>query len=343
MKGRLIQLPIYVVGLFLVLLLTLAIFGLPIGKSLALMAQGAFGNRFGISRTVVKTVPLILTGLGIVVSWRARMYNIGGEGQFLIGGLVGATFFKLLGSGLPPLVLTCGVLISCVLGGALYGWFAGWLYTRRGVETVISTILLNFIALQLLAWAVTGPLQESAHALPQSDALPASSMLAKFDPQMDLNAGAFVAVIAVLLVTLYLFWTKSGFELQVVGANARVARANRIDAKRVQERAMLISGALCGLAGGVEFTGIAGRVDTSFSQQWGFLAIPVALLGGLHPVYVVLSALYFGALLASSDQLSRFTPAGSTLIYVIQAVAVLGLVGIQSALSRKPLTQEEPA
>lgn len=335
MKARFIQVPLYAAGLFVVLVLTLMVFGLPIGKSLALMVQGSFGDKFGISRTIVKTVPLVLTGLGIVVSWRARMYNIGGEGQFLMGGLLGGAFFKVVGPNLPPALLMMGVVASCTVGGALYGWLAGWLYTRRGVETVISTILLNFIALQLLAWAVTGPLQEPSRALPQSDALPSAAMLPKFNPQMDLNAGVFVALGAMALVTLYLFWTKGGFELQVVGANARVARANRIDSKRVQEQSMLISGALCGLAGGVELTGLAGRLDTSFSQQWGFLAIPVALLGGLHPVYVLLSALYFGALLASSDQLSRFTPAGSTLIYVIQAVAVLGLVGVQSIRMRK--------
>ncbi len=334
------RLALYGAGLFFCLLITLAVFGLPIGRSLALMFQGAFGDRFGISRTIVKTIPLLVTGLGIVVAWRARMYNIGGEGQFIVGGLAGGAFFKLVGTGLPSSVLTAGILLCCTLGGAVYGWFAGWLFTRRGVETVISTILLNFIAIQLLAWAVTGPLQESARALPQSELLPTQVMLPKFDPQLDLHAGMFVAMGALLLITGFLYWTKTGFELQVVGANPRVARANLIDAKRIQERAMLISGSLCGLAGGIELTGTAGQLGASFSQQWGFLAIPVALLGGLKPQWVLVSALYFGALFAGSEQLARFTPTGATLIYVIQAVAVLALLATQSSNVRKLMRRE---
>lgn len=340
MRRRVTNFAVVVVGLFLCLVLTLVVFGLPVGGSLGLMVQGAFGDKFGVARTIVKAIPLLLTGLGIVIAWRSGVYNIGGEGQFVVGGLAGATFFKLVGPNLPPALLLAGVLLFCTAGGALYGWIAGWLYARRGVEVVISTILLNFIALQLLAWAVTGPLQEAKHELPLSDQLPDAAMLPKFNPQTDLHYGVFVALLAVALVTLFLYWTKAGFELRVVGANPRVARANRIDPKRVQERAMLLSGALCGLAGGVEFAGTAGQLGQSFSQQWGFLAIPVALLGGLHPLLVALSALYFGALFAGSEQLARFTPAGATLIYVIQAVAVLGLVGAQSVAAKRLLRDE---
>lgn len=340
MTSRVARIALYGAGLFLCLVLTLAVFGLPIGPSLALMAQGAFGDKAGIARTLVKTIPLLGTGLGMVLAWRAGMYNIGGEGQFIVGGLVGALFYKIVGPTFNPALLCAGVLVGSVAGGAAYGWFAGWLYTRRGVEVVISTILLNFVAIQLLAWAVKGPLQEAKHALPQSDLLPEGAMLHRFDPQTDLHAGLFIVLGAVVVVTLYLFWTRAGFELQVVGANPRAARANRIDIKRVQERAMLLSGALCGLAGGIELAGTAGQLDSSFSQQWGFLAIPVALLGGLHPVLVVFSALYFGALFAGSVQFARFTPAGATLIYVIQAVAVLALVGVQSLAARKILREE---
>jgi simple sugar transport system permease protein len=119
-----------------------------------------------------------------------------------------------------------------------------------------------------------------------------------------------------------------------------MARASRIDAGKVQIQAMLISGALCGLAGGVEYVGIAGQLGTDFSQQWGFLGIPVALLGALHPLACIASAVLFGSLFAGSENLARFTNAGATLVYVIQAVAVLGYVGIKAYLdSRKPATE----
>lgn len=330
-------------GLLLCLALILWIFGLPVLPSLKLIYQGAFEDKFAVSRTVVKTVPLLLTGLGMVVAWRGGMYNVGGEGQFVVGGIVGAGVAKFVAFGpgaLPgPLCLVL-ILLGCMVGGAAYGWLAGFLFTKRGVETVISTILLNFVALYLLDYAVHYPLKAAGDGSPLSDLLPDSAMLPKWERQTDLHAGLPIALLAAVGVYIYLFLTRDGFKLRLVGANARAARANRIDAPRMQRRSMLISGALCGLAGGIEYTAIAGQLGSSFSQNWGFLAIPVALLGGLHPLSVIFSALFFGILFAGSEQLARFTPAGTTLIYVIQAVAVLGFVGLTALLDRRAARQE---
>lgn len=327
-------------GLFLVLCLTLAVFRLPVAESLRLLWQGAAGDKFGISRTLVKSAPLLLTGLGVVVAWRAGMYNIGGEGQFLIGATCGAALAKAFWT-LPGPVLNPLILITCAIGGALYAGIAGWLHVYRGVQVVISTILLNFVALQVLGWAVSGPLRQAGTTIPLSDPLPEAVMLTRFDPQTDLHVGVFLALAMVAIVYVFLFLTKSGFRLRVVGENARAAHANRISIPRAQIGAMLISGALCGLAGGVEYTGIAGSIGTGFSQNWGFLAIPVALLGGLHPVGVLLSSLFFGALFAGSDNLARFTPSGTTIIYVIQAAAVLGFIGLKSWIDRRRIRPTE--
>jgi simple sugar transport system permease protein len=268
------------------------------------------------------------------------MYNIGGEGQFIVGGLCGGIVYKVLPT-VPPAFLIPIILISCCLGGAIYGWVAGWLYTRRGVEVVISTILLNFVALQLLGWSVAGPLQEAKHQLPQSEQIARAVMLPRLDAQTDFHAGILIALLTVALIWFFLYRTREGFYLKVVGANPRVARANRIAPQRVQERAMLLSGGLCGLAGGIELLGTAGQLSASFSQQWGFLAIPVALLGGLHPLLILASAIYFGALFAGSEQLGRFSQAGPTLVYVIQAVAVFALVAAQTVSLRRIVRREE--
>ena len=311
--------------------------------SLKLILQGAFEDKFAISRTVVKTVPLLLTGLGMVVAWRGGMYNVGGEGQFVVGGLTGAWMAKSVafaGHPLPGFASLILILLACTVGGGFYGWLAGLLYTKRGVETVISTILLNFVAIQFLGYAVSNPLQEAKHALPQTELLPDSVMLPKLDRQTDIHAGLPIAILAAVAIYVFLFLTRDGFRLRLVGANPRAARANGIDAAVMQRRAMLISGGLCGLAGGIEYTAIAGQLGTSFSQNWGFLAIPVALLGGLHPISVIFSALFFGILFAGSEQLARFTPAGTTLIYVIQAVAVLGFVGLNAILELRAANQE---
>lgn len=332
------------VGLMLLLVATLAIFRLPVVQSLQLLAVGAAGDKFGLSRTAIKATPLLLSGLGMVVAWRGGMYNIGGEGQFLVGGLGGALIARLLTKLLwmPAPAITITLLVGSVLGGALWASIAGWLFARRGVEVVISTILLNFVAVQLLGWAVSGPLQESKGQLPLTDPLPDPVMLYRPDRQMDLHLGVLIALLAAVAVYFLLYRTVFGFRIRLVGANARAARANRIDVVRVQLRTLALSGALCGLAGGVEYTGIAGQLGTGFSQGWGFLAIPVALLGGLDPLWTVASAVFFGAVFAGSENLSRFTTAGATLLYVVQGAAVLGLVGL-SALNTFQAKQAEAA
>ena len=317
------------ISLLAIVAITLAIAGLPVISSFQLIVDGAAGNWLGITRTLVKATPLLLTGLGMVVAWRAGMYNIGGEGQFIVGGLFGALVAKaIMHAGIPvPLEITL-ILIATAIGGALWASIAAWLYVKRGVQVVISTILLNFVAIQLLGWAVDRPLQEAKHQLPQTDRLADALMLWKPNRQWDLHAGVLIALLAAPIIYIVLYRTVFGFRLRLVGANARAARAARINATQIQFQSLALSGALCGLAGGIEYTGIAGLLGTDFAQGWGFMAIPVALIGGLHPLGVIASALFFGALFAGTENLARFTTGGPALLYVIQAAAVFALVGM---------------
>lgn len=328
--------------LVLALVATLALFGLPVLDSLRLLYEGALGDKFGISRTLAKATPLLLTGVGMVIAWRAGMYNIGGEGQLIVGAIGAAAVASALAGKIPGAALNPILLVVAMASGALWSGIAGWLQIARGVPAVISTILLNFVAIQLLAWVVQAPLRRSTGGLPQTEPLPEDAMLLKFDRQLDLHFGIVIALIVVVLAALYLYGTRSGFRLRLVGASASVARANRIPSKRVAVGSMMLSGALCGLAGAVEYTGITGMLGIGFPQGWGFLAIPVALLGGLHPIGVLFSGLYFGALFAGSENLARFTASGTTLIYVIQAVAVLAVVSIAQKRPR-PRAEEASA
>lgn len=326
--------------LVLALIATLALFGLPVLDSLKLLYEGALGDKFGISRTLAKATPLLLTGVGMVIAWRAGMYNIGGEGQLIVGAIGAAAVASALAGKIPGAALNPILLVVAMAAGALWSGIAGWLQIARGVPAVISTILLNFVAIQLLAWVVQAPLRRSTGGLPQTEPLPEDAMLLKFDRQLDLHFGIVIALIVVVLAALYLYGTRSGFRLRLVGASASVARANRIPSNRVAVGSMMLSGALCGLAGAVEYTGITGMLGIGFPQGWGFLAIPVALLGGLHPIGVLFSGLYFGALFAGSENLARFTASGTTLIYVIQAVAVLAVVSIAQ---KRPRARAEEA
>lgn len=175
-----------------------------------------------------------------------------------------------------------------------------------------------------------------------TDQLPSGAMLWHFDPTTDLHIGIVIALAAAGLTWFLLYRTNFGFMLRVVGTNPMAARANRLPAEKIQVGAMLASGALCGLAGGIQYLGINGQIGMNFSQNWGFLAIPVAIVGGLDPLWLIGSALLFGALFAGSTDLSRFTSSGDTLIYFVQAVVVFVLVGIQSySAFKKPKGGED--
>lgn len=313
-------------ALIVALVCTLAAFGINPVDGLRLLTEGALGDKFGVARTLVRTTPLLLCGLGMACAWRAGMFNVGGEGQYLLGGVLGAAAAKLA-HGAPPLLVTVAVLLGSVLGGALPAVLAGWLQVRRGIQCVISTILMNFLCLQLLGWSVNGPLQEPKHQLPQSERLSEAVMFAKFDRQTDLHTGLFLVAAVAVCVGVVLSMTKFGLKVKAVGQNAEVARSCGFAPERVQMQAMGLSGGLCGLAAGVSLLGVVGQISESFSQGWGYLSIPVALLGGLTGMGVAASAGYFGALLAGGEGLTRLNSSGTTVVYVVQAVAVLVVVG----------------
>lgn len=341
-------------GLLLTALMSAAFvaLGIPPQKALPMIWVGAFGDSasghvYAISETIIKTTPLLLTGLSIVVAWRAGLFSIGGEGQLVVGVLAAISLLKLHAH-VPAPLLTLLMVAAGTGAGALWGGIAGWLRVRRNVQEVISTIMLNYIAVYLLTWSMEGPLQEAAHHNRQSDPIPDAVLFARILPASlsnglptRLHTGVLLAAIAAVLISLLLFRTSLGFGLRAVGQNAEAARAARFPVERLRMQAMLISGGLCGLAGVIELLGITGRLYADFSPGWGYTAIPVALLGGLNPYGVVLSALFFGALTTGSSNLERFSGVSSVLIYVIQAAAVLTVVGVRAWRARRQVNPEE--
>jgi simple sugar transport system permease protein len=313
-------------GLLGILVIGLLLTGVAPATGFKLLIEGAFSDQFAISQSLVRATPLLLAGLGVTVAWKAGVFNIGGEGQLLIGAVFGASTAQLLSKLGIPLVGTVLVLVSSVLGGAIWAGVAAWLSIKRGVNLVISTILLNFIGLQLLLFGVDGPLRRKGQSAPMTEQLPDSWMLWKPSRQTDLHVGVLLAILVAVAIGVFLFRTRSGYLVRATGANPRFVRANRINPSAIQLRVMLLSGGLCGLAGGIQFLGINGQLTPSFSQQYGFLAIPVALVGGLHPLGVTVSSFFFGALFAGTSNLSRFGGSGSYFVYIVQGLAVFGLL-----------------
>ncbi len=290
------------------------------GDSVSIAARGAFADSFAVHRTLVKSAPLALTAIGLIVAWRGGMFNIGGEGQLLMGALACALIYRLA----PNLPFERAALLAgSAIAGGTYALIAAILYTKRGVNIVIGTILLNFIAMQIVSYAVRGPLQEPTHSIPQTASLPRELMFGRPNPQTDLHWGVLFAPVLAVACSIWLFRTAQGFRIRLVGSNFRAARAARIDADKHRTICMGVSGAIIGLAGGIEFLGTTGYLYDGFSPGWGFLGIPVALLGGLHPLGALASAFGFGAIIAGTKQLEAAGRADSSLVFAIQGAALL--------------------
>lgn len=339
-------------GVALLLAITFVALGIRPSIGFTAVWVGAFGSAadghlYAISETLVKTAPLLFAALSIVVAWRAGLFSIGAEGQILIGAIM-ATVIGRWATAAPGPLVTGVALISSAAAGAGWSLIAGWLRVRRNVQEVVSTIMLNYVALYLLGWLVQGPLQERGGHLPQSDPLPDGVLFARLIPAAwaggvtpRLHTGVLLAFLAAPLVFWLLYRTVAGFEMRVTGQNADVARSCLYPVDRLRMLAMAVSGALCGAAGAVELLGVTGRLYADFSPGWGYTAIPVALLGGLHPLGAALSALLFGALTAGTDNLARRTGVSLALIDIIQATAVLAAVAIRAWRARRlPMAEE---
>lgn len=289
---------------------------------------GAAGDQYRLTETFVKACPLLYTGLAVALSLHAGVWNIGAEGQLLLGALATAWVGSYTTSLSPiwSVPVVCGV---AMLAGSLWASLAALLKSKRGVNEVISTIMLNFIAAGLVSYCVHGPLMEAEARYPQTDLLPPAAHLYRLLPPTRLHLGIPLALLTAYGVGFLLFHTKAGFKLRATGANPRAARFAGIHVERQIYLALFLSGALAGLAGGIEVSGVTQRVYEKFSPGYGYTAIAVALLGHRSPLGVVLAAVFFGALEAGSGTMQRVAGVSSVLVAVIQAT-VIGFLAIYS-------------
>lgn len=296
-------------------------------QSFVAMARGSVGSLHAVSETLTAAIPLVLAGLGIGLAFRAGLFNIGAEGQMVVGGLATAIASFAI-TGLPiwvhlPLVLVVGLAF-----GALYAAIAGALKAATGAHEVISTIMLNLISFRLLDYMLRQPfIQKEGRSDPISKAVLESAELPRIlgflDANLRLHAGIFIMLAAVLLVYWLLFRTKLGFALRISGENPGAARYAGIRAGLTIVLAMAIAGALAGLAGATQVSGVLGRATPGFSAGIGFDAIAVALLGRSHPVGILLAGLLFGALEAGGRQMQVDAGVSIDLIGIIQALIII--------------------
>lgn len=298
-----------------------------IGRSYVALVSGSVGSVNAISETMTSAVPLTLAGLGIALGFRAGMFNIGAEGQLLIGGMAAVIAgFSL--DGLPMVVHVPLVLMIGALAGGLYAAIAGWLRAATGAHEVISTIMLNLISYRLVDYLLRLDfIQREGRSDPISrsvlDSAELPRLLTALDPNLRLHAGVFLMIGAVIFMHWLLFKTRLGFEFRVSGANPEAARYAGMKAGLIIILAMGLAGALAGLAGANQVSGVLGRASPGFSAGIGFDAIAVALLGRSHPWGVLLAGLLFGALEAGGRQMQVDAGVSIDLIGIIQALIIV--------------------
>jgi ABC-type uncharacterized transport system permease subunit len=327
----------------LTLALSLYLAGYDATAALSSLWEGAFGSWYALtSATLVRAVPLIIIGLGIALAFRGGALNIGAEGQFYAGAIA-ATWVGLHVAGRPSPVAIASVWAAAVLAGMAWVAVPVLLKLRFGVLEVISTLLLNFVAEALVSLMVQGPLQEQRHIYPQSDPIAQAAQLPML-PGSRLHAGFALALLAAMVLWYLVARTHWGFKLRAVGAGARAAEiSGRIDARRITAVALLGSGALAGLAGGVEVSGVSYALFQNLSPGYGFTAIAVALLARLDPVGVVVTGILFGALEAGAGAMQRDAGVPAVAVYVVEAVVILGVLLVDASRRRAPAGRRGPA
>ncbi len=292
--------------------------------------SGAFGTGRKFGETLVKTVPFLMAGLSVAIAFRCGIWNIGAEGQFLIGALTATWFGTKLAPIFPqtPWLAVPLCLGFAALAGGVWGLIPAVLKVTRGVNEVISTIMLNYVALHLVSMMIDGgPLQEAAQRGPQSDRIAEWVYLPRLFPPHRVHLGILLAVGLAVLLTFVLFRTTFGYQLRAVGEGAEAAEAAGISIMKNTLRVFFISGALAGLGGAIELTALTRRLYINFSPGYGYTAIAVALLAKLNPLVTVAASMLFGALTTGSYSMQREVGISDKVTLVMQATILLFVIG----------------
>ena len=297
------------------------------------MLQGAFGDKSGITQTLVKATPLLLVGLGVCIAFRGGVINIGGEGQIIVGALA-ATAFSIGFKDMPGWFLLPMSMILGALGGAVWGGIPGVLKAKLGVNEILSTVMMNAIAVQFSNYLLRGPMIdpkeiEQGTRIAQSALLPKAVWLTRLVPQTLLHSGAILAVILAVLVYIFLWRTTVGYRIRAVGLNRDAARYAGIKVPYYQALALILGGGFAGLAGAVEVMGVQHRMMENLASGYGFSGIVAALFGALHPLGSIPASVLFGGLLVGADKMQRAVQVPSSLIDALLGLVVLFVVGSQ--------------
>ncbi|HHS96581.1 MAG TPA: ABC transporter permease [Chloroflexi bacterium] len=301
-------------------------FGVNPLEAYRVMVEGSLGSGYALSETLVKAIPLMLTGLGVAIAFRMLFWNIGAEGQLAMGGIAAAYIALFWADRLPgPLVLPM-MFVAGVLAGAIWGLIPAFLRAVLGVNEILTTLMMNYIAILLVEYLYLGPWRDpQGYGFPGTAQFPQVAWLPRFTGRVHL--GLVFAIVAAVLMWFVLNRTRWGYEIRVIGENPRAARYSGINIGFNVLLVMLLSGGLSGLAGMAEVSGISRRLYQGLTVGYGYTAIIVAWLANLNPWGILFVAFLMGALLVGGDQLQVAMGLPAAVALVLQGAILFFVLG----------------
>ena len=304
--------------------------GAPVGQTYGLLLQGGFGSVFALSETLTRAIPLMLTGLAAAVAFKARLFNIGAEGQLYVGALAAVAVGGLHGGtglDLPTPVLFVLMMLAAALAGALLLLGPALMKAKLGVDEVVTTLLLNFIVLLLVSLMLDGPMKDpGAMGWPQSVALLGDLELSKLIAQTRVHTGLLWSCTLAFALWVLMKYTVLGFDIRAVGANPRAAAFAGVSVTRTVVLVALLSGGLAGLAGAIEVAGRTSYLTLDMSPGYGYSGLVIAMLAGLHPLGVMLGSVFVAGILVGADSMSRVVGVPTYIADVIVAASLISVL-----------------
>ncbi len=289
------------------------------------LLYGAIGNKQSLISSLLKTIPLGIVGLAVIFSYKAGIFNIGGEGQFYLGA-VGATLVGTMPLPIPALMHVLLCIVAAIVFGGLFALLPGYLKAYKGFNEIVITMLLNYVALLFTSLLLQGPMQEPGTFFNRSSLFVPTALLPAVFPGQRLHWGIGIFLVLALLLHVLYRYTTLGFRIENVGLNRRASRYSGENTKHLMLFSMIISGSIAGMAGAIEVMGVNGRLVENFISGVGYDGIAIALLANLNPLMSILAAFFFGALRNGASSMQIATGVSSSFVYIIQAMAVLSVI-----------------
>jgi ABC-type uncharacterized transport system permease subunit len=303
------------------------------------VVHGVFVAKRGLSSTAVGATPLIFMGLGLAIAYRARLFTIGAEGQFVLGAVAAVAFATAGGvRGLPGWVLVPACIVIAAVAGLVWSTISAVLANRFNTSIVISSLLLTYVATAVMQWVIRVGIKDPDSFVPASRVIGDAALATV--PGIDVHLGFVLAVALVPVAWVLVSRSRFGFRVDVIGHNPIALRANEVSTGRMLVAVLAIVGVLSGIAGYVQVAGVTNRINAEFSVGYGFTAIIVALLGRLHPVGVLVAALGLSGLTIGFDMAEREHQLPSTLVGVVQALIIIFVVVGDAVVARLAPAEE---